>query len=451
MKKITNENAPCPCGSGKKYIRCCLIKTYLGVGKEELIKKRLIKEILSFFKRYYLNSLKEALKCFWFGLDPQKHLTKEMLQTAEINFHEWIVFDWAPEENDNILIDLFIEKTKKLNPQELKILAMMRESVLSLYEVQEVFPEMGLLLKDLLLGGEYLVRERLATRNLVKWDIFAARLLYLDGKYIMSGSIYYYPREIRSSIIKQLNKEFKEWKKYFPVDTMRDFLKWNSNLFNLYWCDYIINPPKMKVFTSTGEPFIIAKAIFKIKNKQEVIKALKKIECFNREAHKSFTWLDKEKEDGSALVLGNIKVHKSQLVLECCSQKRLEEGKKIIEENLSNLVIHKEDIIQDPMTVLESFKDMPIKEKEEKIPLEIEQELYTHFMDKYNKDWINQKIPALDGKTPLEAVKTKEGRKKVIEILKDIENKEEHKKRECRPFYDISWLWEALKIRRDEE
>ena len=191
MKEITKENAPYPCGSGKEYKRCCLIKTYLGVGKEELIKKRLIKEILSFFKRYYLNSLKEALKCFWFGLDPQKHLTKEMLQTAEINFHEWIVFDWAPEENDNILIDLFIEKTKKLNPQELKILAMMRESVLSLYEVQEVFPEMGLLLKDLLLGGEYLVRERLATRNLVKWDIFAARLLYLDGKYIMSGSIYY--------------------------------------------------------------------------------------------------------------------------------------------------------------------------------------------------------------------------------------------------------------------
>lgn len=231
---------------------------------------------------------------------------------------------------------------------------------------------------------------------------------------------------------------------------MRDFLKWNGTLFNFYWCNYIINPPKIKVFTSTGEPFIIAKAIFKIINKQEVIKALKKVECFNREAHKSFTWLGKEKEDGSALILGKIEVHKSHLILECCSQKRLEEGKKIIEENLSNLLIHKEDIIQDPLRVLESFKDTPIKEKEE-MPLEIKQELYIHFMDKYNKDWINQKIPALNGKTPLEAVKTKEGRRKVIEILKNIENKEEHRKREGKPFYNISWLWEEFKIKRDEE
>jgi len=37
-----------------------------------------------------------------------------------------------------------------------------------------------MLLKDLLLGGDYSVREKLATRALRKWDILAARLFYSE-------------------------------------------------------------------------------------------------------------------------------------------------------------------------------------------------------------------------------------------------------------------------------
>jgi len=43
---------------------------------------------------------------------------------------------------------------------------MMKNSALSLYEVQEVFPEKGLLLKDLIRGGQYDVREKAATGHL---------------------------------------------------------------------------------------------------------------------------------------------------------------------------------------------------------------------------------------------------------------------------------------------
>jgi hypothetical protein len=57
--------------------------------------------------------------------------------------------------------------------------------------------------------------------------------------------------------------------------------------------------------------------------------------------------------------------------------------------------------------------------------------------------------PALDGRTPMQAIKTEEGRKKVTELLKSIENSEEHNKKEGRPFYDISWMWERLKIKRE--
>ena len=88
----------------------------------------------------------------------------------------------------------------------------LRDSVLSLYEVQEVFPEEGMLLKDLLLGGDYSVREKLAKRALREWDILAAGLFYLDGSHIMSGSIYYYPIREKERIIKHLKQCFKDYK-----------------------------------------------------------------------------------------------------------------------------------------------------------------------------------------------------------------------------------------------
>jgi hypothetical protein len=76
---------------------------------------------------------------------------------------EWVVFDFIIDVvNEKTLIDLYMENNKKLSLEEHKVLTMMKNSVISLYEVQEVFPEKGLLLKDLLLGGEYDVREKAA-------------------------------------------------------------------------------------------------------------------------------------------------------------------------------------------------------------------------------------------------------------------------------------------------
>ncbi|MDH4231054.1 MAG: hypothetical protein OEW04_03375 [Nitrospirota bacterium] len=44
-----------------------------------------------------------------------------------------------------------------------------------------------------------------------------------------------------------------------------------------------------------------------------------------------------------------------------------------------------------------------------------------------------------------------DGRRKVRDLLKLFENSEEHNKRQGRPFYDLSCLWEKLGIEREEE
>jgi len=448
---LTGRNDPCPCGSGKKYKKCCLSKAYIekGEGREDIIRAKVVQDLLKFFNENFADSLADARDIFWSDFVPEKQLDDETLPLADMNFWEWVVHDYLiDEEDEKTLIDLYLESGSKISIDEHRVLSMMKNSVISLYEVQEVFPEKGLLLKDLLLGGEYDVREKAATKSARKWDIFAARLLYVDGIYILSGAVYPYHLKQKEWILKDIHAAFEEDRVDFPDDAMDVFLKINSNLFNFYWYDIVKNPPQLNLVTTSGEPMLFSKAIFEIKDKQAVISGLKKIKEFEQDKY-GFVWFDKRNKEGSATILGNMEINEDRLVLSCNSKKRLEEGKKLIISNTADAVIHKLDTFQDPVEAAKSLKDIPPDDAEDNIPMEVKQQIYSQFMQKHCEKWLNDKIPALDGKTPRQAVKDADGMRRVVELLKSFENIEEHNKMEGRPFYDLSFMWDRLGLKRD--
>jgi hypothetical protein len=100
------------------------------------------------------------------------------------------------------------------------------------------------------------------------------------------------------------------------------------------------------------------------------------------------------------------------------------------------------------MEALKEYEKKPHKKPKNEIPMEIQQQLYTEFRKKHGEKWLKEKVPALDGKTPVQAVKTEEGRNKVIELLKSFENSEERIKKEGAFYYDLSWMWERLGLDR---
>jgi len=443
------RNDPCPCGSGKKYKKCCLSETYIAIGKEDSIRERLVQELMVFFEKNYKHTLEDAHFMFWDDFIPAEHLEGTSLDIAYQNFMEWLIFDHMIDvDNDKTLIDFYMENNKKLSLDEHRVLTMMKNSVISLYEVQEVFPEKGLLLKDLLMGGEYDVREKSATRSVRKWDIFASRLLLVDGQHIMSGSVYAFHLKQKERILDDIHAEFEDYKEEYPDASMDDFLKYNSESFNFYWYDLIQNPTPIKLHTTSGEPILISKALFEIKDKEAVINGLPKIKGFEQ-GKDSYTWYDKRDKEGSATILGRAEIKDNKLILESNSKKRLDKGKKLILEALSDAVVHKVDTFQDPMEAMKSYKESSTDKPVNELPMEIQQQIYTKFMQGLYEKWLQEKIPALDGRTPIQAVKTDEGRKKVIELLKSIENSEEHNKKQGRPFYDVLWMWERLKIERE--
>lgn len=450
MAQVERDD-PCPCGSGKKYKRCCLPESYSEASEERSLNSKLIKKILDFAKRRFNSRLDDAFDYYWSDFDPEEKLDDGIIPFAMINYHEWLTYDWIPDiEDGRTVIEHFLEKSKRLTPAELRVLNVMKNALISLYEVQEVFPEKGLLLKDLLMGGEYDVKETAATRSLRRWDIFATRLLYLDGKYIMSGCVYPYDTRQKEAIVKAIKRWLGKYKKDFPGATFSNFLKAESDLFNFLWYDIIRNPRLPQLITTTGEPLLWSEAVFAINDRAAVIEGLKTIKEFRQEDDE-FMWYAACDKYGSVTVLGRIFIKGKNLILECNSKERLERGKITILSHISHLVKHLLDTFQDPYQAMKSHKDLSKEIADIDTPAELqqEQEIYTRLMKRYSEEWLEKEIPALGGKTPLEAVKTKKGREKVIELLKSFENKEEHNKRSGRPYYDLTWMWERLGLERE--
>jgi hypothetical protein len=443
------RNDPCPCGSGKKYKKCCLADTFVQIGKEESIRKRLVDALLEFYRKQHTNTIEEAKELFWGEFVPQKYLEGHAVDIAYQNFFEWITFDFIIDPDANkTLIDLYIEHNRKLIQDEHAVLTKMKNSCISLYEVQEVFPEKGLLLKDLLMGGEYDVKEKAATRGLRRWDIFATRLLLIDGQHIMSGAVYPYHLKMKQWILEDIAGEYEDYKQEFPDATMDQFLKENSDIFNFYWYDLIQNPPPLKMQNTSGEALLFSKAVFEIRDKDAVVKGLPEIKGFEQD-QEGYVWHGKKAKGGGKTIYGNLEIRGSRLTLETNSKKRLEQGKKLIIEGLGDAIVHKADSYQDPMEAIKSHKGKPTHEPKNTIPMDVKQEVYNKFMKDHCERWLKDKIPALDGMTPMEAVKTEAGREKVRNLLKLFENSEERNKSESQPYYDLSWMWERLGLDRE--
>jgi hypothetical protein len=445
----TGRNDPCPCGSGKKYKKCCLAETFVQVGREESIEKRLVEDLVQFVGKHYRHVIEDARSLFWDNFIPADHLDHLGIEQADLNFWEWLIFDYMVEEaNDKTIVELYMEHNKKLSFDEHKVLTMMKNSCISLYEVQEVMPEKGVLLKDLVLGGEYDVREKLATQSMKRWDIFAARLFHVDNQYIMSGCAYPYLMQEKENILADINRRYEDYRQDYPDAAMDEFLKQNSENFNFYWYDLVQNAVPLKLHTSSGEPLMFAEAIFDIIDKEAVLEGLPDIEGVELEDD-SFIWFDKRNQEGNATVLGWFTIRDNQLILRCNSQKRCETGKAMILEKLSRFLTHVSDTYQDPMETLTSDTDEPQERPTDKLPLEVEQELYAEFIQRHYEKWLNDHLPALNGMTPFQAIVTEEGKEKVIDLLKSIENIEEHNRKEGRPYCDMSWMWERLGIEKE--
>jgi hypothetical protein len=209
MDLKAGRNEPCPCGSGKKYKKCCM-QIHQGI---EQANKNLKERFLIFSKepRFQVD-FKEATDIFFEGREPD--------EADKIMFVNWFTHDYKLKYYEKTIIEVFYqENLQNLSPQEKVILEERRNSIFGTYEVTGIERGRGVYLKGLFDSTEKFVNDVNCSKGVSKWDVVTLRVITMVDKYYLSGGTYVLPPGGKDEIIRYGEDEFIEFRKTNPEAT----------------------------------------------------------------------------------------------------------------------------------------------------------------------------------------------------------------------------------------
>ena len=330
IMSIIGRNDPCPCGSGRKFKRCCLGKLSAGTGRFTLGERNIgLKKLLRFSARPEFGAGLAAYDLFWahwLSERSEEEIQKVMtLEQTQIAYNSWFVFDFDLGEGRTML-DLFLEREgERMSTGERNYLEGMRKSHLRLYEVLEVELDQGIELRDVWEGGRMWVRERLATHDLAQWDLIAARVGEgEDGVMVLEAAPYMYPVSAKEDILKELKNAHRRFTRQFPGKDLVSFFKWVGATFHHLWLKWVAFRPLPKIVTTEGDSFVLAKVVFDVVDRNTLVRALRSHPALDDHGDGSYAWLENvgafQRSLGTFIFQGN------RLVLETTSRQRAEQG-----------------------------------------------------------------------------------------------------------------------------
>ena len=151
---MLGRNELCPCGSGKKYKRCCLNKDVVvdragrKVGTAQKQYSELYTRIYEYSRQDKFKEEYEKAKEMFYIVDDEALNSK-----FDRFFNTYFIQDHIMESKKVMTVAFYEDNRDKVNTNEVKILRNLFESYVSVYEVKEVL-DGKILLKDCLTERE---------------------------------------------------------------------------------------------------------------------------------------------------------------------------------------------------------------------------------------------------------------------------------------------------------
>ena len=483
MTKIS-RNDPCPCGSGKKFKKCCLgkelenqlqPKTYHDYCLELVDSLR--PKILQFMKKFgHDKFIEQAFKEYWRTLEPGLD-PPEFGKVAYLEFLEWFIHDYPIVGHGKPVIRLFLESNPKLLPEEMQILQDWQDAYISVFQVKEVELGKGVLAEDIFSSEEFFLSDVSLSKQVKKWELITFRKIKVLEEWQLSAAggkeHPKYKEDIRHFVMDQ----FHHYKKHNRTVDLPVFLREKGYLLAQRFLTLKVKPPEMpKLFTSSGEKLEFWEARYDLANFHRALDFLDQEEDFQQtdldEDDKGnplkvfYDWLERGKSSGqikqikppgglqlksffpsgpgmeSYRILGSVTLEPGRLVLTAQGKERLAIGKQLLENTLQSLIKHRIDAVQSLESMMEEQEKAKSKKVADEIPPEIKNALLKDMYDNHYREWLDCPIPALGGKSPRKAIRSKEGRRRVEDLLREME----YLHNEGDVEYDISWVRRELKL-----
>ncbi|MCG8462694.1 MAG: SEC-C domain-containing protein, partial [Holophagales bacterium] len=272
MGRRPARNAPCPCGSGKKYKHCC---------QRPSAEQRRIDDLVAGTSTRVLTWLHDALEDEVieayerlvgerFGrerLSGLAQLPRGLIEMFSGNVDEWLLVDGSYRGRGGGAPTRFRDRVlgpggPLLDAVQREYLERMVAAPLRLYEVVESAAGVGLRLRDLTQEGAEAewIFERAASKQLQAGEVIGARIVPGDRP-VSSGAVYPFPpgREIGvQTAVVHLEEEADLDPAELRVAIAKEIL--------LGWVECLF-PPDLEIMdASTGEPFLIVTDHYRLRD-----------------------------------------------------------------------------------------------------------------------------------------------------------------------------------------
>ena len=289
------------------------------------------------------------------------------------------------------------------------------------------------------------MKEYQGTEYLHRGDIIFARILTLDGISITIGTA---PHMVPSHCHLELLDFRKELEEEHGTPLTPELLRNEGEDLRLYYFDLmdeLFNKPMPVLHNTDGDLYEFCTVHFKLcTNPHEALNKLLPLTLSNNakefleEAKKDkngqlkqikLPWLksgNKKHKQWDNTLMGNITISAGKITVEVNSKVRAETIIKLINNTLGDDVSYQKTKVESFDKKLSSVK--PSKQnKSEKININSPeaQAFLKEYTEKHWNNWLNESIPILDGLTPYQAAKIKDGREKLEALLLDFDRKNE--------------------------
>ena len=472
------RNAPCPCGSGKKYKKCCLGKDRPAPDPFESLWRRvnevdqkLPAELLRFAKEELQPDAAPRAREEYAPLNgPGSDFSNDDLQS----FVPWTVYCWrvpgsawadpSRPAGRTIGETYLVRRGSRLEPFERRVLESCVAEPFSFWEVLATEPGRGVEVEDVLRGSRFHVSERSGSGMLGIGELVWGRVISIDGLSVFSGlgSIALRPED-KIPVI-DLAAELRRRHRGVTSEVLREEEATIRGLF-LRLRDRRLHPTPPILQNTDGELLVFHSLRFRVDDPHEAFEALTPLDLLRTDeealadAKKGpdgrvrlarIDWHKKgnrQHPDWDNTVLGHLTIDGTSLVAEVNSEGRAKKIRKELEKRLRGRVTHLETVVTPvDRDSLERRALIEADEPEERLdPKDPEvRRIVEEAIRKHYEAWVDMKIPSLEGKTPRQAVKTAEGRAKVEALLKGAEAR--HPTRDPESRLDLDYVREMLGI-----
>lgn len=426
LSDARRRQAACPCGSRRPLAACCL-------PWEEAFQRQ-FSRLVAFAARPRVREHEaDAAAIFW---NTQRPLQPGKGQsTAEsLRFLEWFLHDHAARRGDASFLAEFADAAAGLTPQEEALLLASLLAPVRPYEVTETQGPRGIVVKDLLTGGERRVGPFGLDDPPIRSDVMICRLLPLGRLTRPGASLLVLPAVGREEMLAYLRTAYRLARPARHV-SLEDFLDGSVHLYHHFFLLRGRDLGARAHETLRLVPFSPGRAIYRGADLRRIRAGLDRQPGLEREAgtgeETRYAWIDPSRAIARATIL----LRSGRVEVSADTREDLADAVAFLETSLRGLI----EPVREPRAEAEAPpRDAPPRPRSGAAG--------AAFLARILDRWPDTPSPLLDDRTPREACRSRGGRERVAALLLDLERDFGRLKRLGRPWADVTPLREQLNL-----